>query len=191
MIDRNFLKSEAGSSDLDPRTVASTEIHKAIRSVPEKFEDCRNIGDIFELVREAAERYLGKRRVGLTLYLADLPTYIGAFYPVGSNTIVMNRVLLDAVNSRAESKEEEYAFVYMILLHEYLHSLGYYDEATVRRLVFEVTKFSFGPNHKTFELAMKGPSALFSLNSRTIKKKGSNSIEVVRDFDRSSFGYIG
>lgn len=153
----------------------------------EKFERCRNIGDIFELVKETTDRALGLRRAGLSLYLADLPPNIGAFHILGSNAIVMNRMVLDTINAMAKTEEDVNAYVYFILLHEYLHSLGYHQEARVRTLSHEISKKSFGPEHKITELSRKGPS---SLPFGPMRRR-STSVEVVRDFDRSSQTYIG
>ena len=74
-------------------------------------------------------RTTGRHRAGLTLYLAELPTNVGAFYPVGSNVIVMNKELLKVVDESPKSKRVKTSFVYSILLHEYLHSLGYLNES--------------------------------------------------------------
>jgi hypothetical protein len=71
---------------------------------------------------------LKERRGGLMLYLANLPPQIGALHQVGSNSIVLNRLVLKAIESLAKSRRELNSFIYTILLHEYLHSLGYIDE---------------------------------------------------------------
>ena len=57
------------------------------------------------------------------LLLADLPLRLGAFHGVGTNSIVMNRTLLDRIVKSGHSRLEVNSFIYSILLHEYLHSL--------------------------------------------------------------------
>ena len=74
------------------------------------------------------------------LYLADLPKGVGALHQMGSNAIIVNRKALDHVVA-SRIKQEVNAFMYSMLLHEYLHSLGYMDEFEVRRLTYEVSKF--------------------------------------------------
>ncbi|MCP8305045.1 MAG: hypothetical protein H3Z50_06240 [archaeon] len=158
----------------------------------EKFERCRNMGDIFELVKETTERSIGRRRAGLTLYLANLPLYIGALYKRGSNTIVMNRLVLEAMKKITELKDDADVFTYVILLHEYLHTLGYSGERQVRTLAYKISIDSFGPNHKITEFSRKGLSSILPQIIRvTPKRRGMDlNLEIVKDFDRSSITYI-
>src|SRR2546422_4295463 len=61
-----------------------------------KLDQARTLADVFELVKRAVEAVLGRTRAGLMLALADLGNhpqgFLGAFYPVASNVIVMNKV---------------------------------------------------------------------------------------------------
>ncbi|MGQ9470036.1 MAG: hypothetical protein ACUVTD_09530 [Nitrososphaerales archaeon] len=164
---------------------------RPILSPSEKFENCKNIGDIFELVKEMTERFIGLRRAGLTLYLADLPVNIGGFHQIGSNAIVMNRILLRAIERMAESKKDVNSFVYLILLHEYLHALGYTEERIVRELVYNILISSFGQDHDITKLAKKGFSYILEQIISHIPREENREIEIVKDFDRSSMSYIG
>jgi len=155
-----------------------------------QLDKCHDFGDIFELVKETARKILGRRRVGLMLYLADLPRTVGAYYTVGSNAIVVNRKLLKQVSNSVESLTELNSYVFTILLHEYLHALGYLDEGEVRSLVHKISVESFGEEHPTsqmstgkFRLAPQGAPAI---------GEGSNDgeVEIIRDFDRSNQTYI-
>ena len=49
------------------------------------------------------------------------------------------------------------AFVYILLLHEYLHALGRPSEAQVRPLVHKIYRQSFGEDHIATKLAEMGP----------------------------------
>lgn len=60
--------------------------------------------------------------------------FIGAFHPVGSNIIVMNKSPLKIAMENTEKKIYN-SYCFLLLLHEYLHSLGYLDEEKVRELL--------------------------------------------------------
>jgi len=162
---------------------------KVILTPSEKFENCKNIGDVYELVKETVERVIGSRRAGLTLYLADLPMNIGGLHQIGSNSIVMNRTLLKAIESMAKSKNDVNSFTYFILLHEYLHALGYAEEERVRELTYYITASSFGKDHFTTKLSKMGFANILKQISNVPREEGK--IEIVKDFDRSSMSYIG
>ncbi|NWG09643.1 MAG: hypothetical protein HXX80_04980 [Nitrososphaerales archaeon] len=184
------LDNESGSVSLRPNIDRPAMRDRSIPSPSEKFENCKNIGDVFELVKETTERSIGLRRAGLTLYLVDLPMNIGGLHQIGSNTIVMNRTLLMAIGSMAESKKDVNSFVYLILLHEYLHALGYAKEETVRELAYNISMSTFGQDHDITKLSKMGFSHILQRISHVPREKGST-VEIVRDFDRSSMSYIG
>ncbi len=70
----------------------------------------------------------GSNGPGLGLGLSNLPPYVGAYWQVTGNLIVLNEGLVAAMRANATSPLEFNSFVYVILAHEYLHSLGYLDE---------------------------------------------------------------
>lgn len=113
--------------------------------------------EVFEVVRRSVKEFLGAERTGLELYLRDLPLGVGAFHKVGTNVIVMNRALIDWVVESQVALNEMKSFVYSILLHEYLHSLGIYDELQVRRLTYQISREALGEAHPATVLAKKGP----------------------------------
>src|SRR5660398_29366 len=65
------------------------------------FEKAETLSDIFEVVKATVEKTTGKSRGGIMLGLANLGNqpngFFGAFYPVGSNIIVMNNVPLQRI----------------------------------------------------------------------------------------------
>ena len=156
----------------------------------ERLDHCQDFGDVFELVKKSAEHSLGRRRAGLMLYLAKLPNHIGAFHTMGTNGIVMNRTTLDMITHGARSLREINSYVYSILLHEYLHALGYVEEREVRKLVYDVSLDAFGPGHPATEIASKGPSAILP---NIVPEDTPNAVpdfEVIPDLERSSQRYI-
>ncbi len=156
----------------------------------ERLDSCEDFGDVFGLVKRSAERSLGRRRAGLMLYLARLPKHIGAYHSVGTNGIVMNRTTLDMVARGARSLREINSYVYSILLHEYLHSLGYVEERDVRRLVYDISLDAFGPDHPATQIAAKGPAVFFPQIALTDIQPDTADVEVVPDLERSSRNYI-
>ena len=159
-------------------------------TMAEDLDKCENFVDVFELVKKTAERSLGQRRAGLMLYLARLPKHIGAFHTLGTNGIVMNRNTLDLITHGARSLREINSYVYSILLHEYLHSLGYVEEEDVRKLVYDVTFDAFGPEHPATQIASKGPTAVFPDIVLAESPMQNPDIEVIPDLEGSSHRYI-
>lgn len=118
------------------------------------------------------------------LFLDDLPIQLGAYHSLGTNNIVLNRVLVQIVEAAIESKRVVNALVYNLLLHEYLHVLGEVSEAGVRGLVIEVCKRSFGQDYVATRIAVKSPWALLKgipLDSVSVPKRV---MEIVKDFEK-------
>ncbi len=158
--------------------------------VGKQLDACKDFGDVFKIVKKTVELSLGQRRSGLMLYLADLPEQIGAYHSVGTNGIVMNRLALDAVTRSARTMRQINAYVYSILLHEYLHALGYIEESQVRKLVFHISKENLGDDHPATDIAHKGPAMIFPGVGEPRLRERSEGVEIVTDFDRSSDSYI-
>ncbi len=151
-----------------------------------ELESAKNYGDIFALVKKAVRRSLGQHRVGLMLYLGNLPMKVGAFHPMGTNDIVLNRRLLEAA---AKTEPKWKAYVFSILLHEYLHSLGYADERQVRGLTYRISLDNFGRDHPVVEAAITGPWV--NLSREDFESMGEEmDLERVPDFERIDSGYI-
>lgn len=108
---------------------------------------------IFSIVRKAVRFALKKERSGLGLILSDLPPALGAFWEVGGNYIVLNESLVDAMKAMAASPREFNSYVFVVLAHEYLHSIGYLDESEVRRVTASVTSKALGEDHPASAMA--------------------------------------
>ncbi len=160
---------------------------------PVLLESASTLADVFEVVKAAVWDSIGKRRGGLMLGLADLGNhpqgFLGAFYPVASNMIVMNKVPLQRIKDTDPTLYKPYAF--HVLLHEYLHTLGYLAESVVRPKAFEITRAAFGEDHAATLIAadtvrffpnLVYPDAAWQPRELTI--------ELVEGFDRSSVNYI-
>lgn len=156
-------------------------------------DNANTLADIFEVVKSSVRQALNENRGGLMLGLADLGNhpngFLGAYFPVGTNIIVMNRIPLSRIK---ETKPELYKpYVFHILLHEYLHSLGYLEEKQVRRMTIDISKKAFGEDHLATKLAWNITAYIPNLAYPDIAWQPENSdIELVDDFDRSSVNYI-
>ena len=146
--------------------------------------------NIFSIVKKTVKQVTGKSRAGLGLALSNLPTGLGAFWQVGGNYIVMNEILLDAMRHITKSIREMNSFIYVILTHEYLHSVGYIDEEEARIMTHKVAEAAFGKEHPASVMSAgdlwKQCPILLSLEG------GDGSmLKIVSKFDMDSTSYIG
>jgi len=151
----------------------------------------KGFDEIFEMVKAGTERSLGMHRAGLTLVLGDLPNDVGAYHQLGSNAIVMNRNLLRIVEKLSRSRARTNSYVFMILLHEYLHSLGYTDDRQVRTLGKRITDEFLGKKHVAAEMATRPLDHFFPDLPKFSAFRDKREYETIRRFDSSSTPYIG
>lgn len=161
-----------------------------------ELDACENLADIFELVKQSVKRFLGQHRAGLMLGMANLGmrrgTFVGAFHPIGSNIIVMNTAPFDVV-LRTTDKKILNAYCFHLLLHEYLHALGYVSEEEVRDLVHRVCSMALGKGNPATVMAERGIAYYFpkvTYFSQNVPIPRGLQIELVKDFDKGSAGYI-
>jgi len=167
-----------------------------LESLRTKLDTCNSLAEIFELVKQSVKSVLNKHRAGLMLGLANLGmrrgAFVGAFHPLGSNIIVMNRAPFD-VALRTTDKSVFNAYCFHLLLHEYLHALGYVDEEQVRDLVHEVCNLTLGKDNPATIMAERGIAFYFpkvTYFSQKIPIPRDIQIELIKDFDKSSTDYI-
>ena len=119
-----------------------------------RLDEAKSLADIFEVVKSLVLNSTGKCRGGLMLGMANLGNhpqgFFGGFFTTGSNVIVLNKIPLQRIK---ETRPELYKpYVFHVLLHEYIHSLGYLDEAEVRSKVHHITKEALGEEHLALEV---------------------------------------
>ncbi|MEM1727392.1 MAG: hypothetical protein QW325_04450 [Nitrososphaerota archaeon] len=156
-----------------------------------RLERAESFGEIFSVVKKAVEEVLGIRRAGLELLLVDLPGEVGAMHQIGSNAIIMNRRHLQALLKSSRSRLEINSYIFLILLHEYLHSLGVLDEGEVAALSMKVIKEALGEDHLAYRMA---PRKLAEIAEQLIGEDDLISLddaEIIRDFDTDNSQYIG
>jgi hypothetical protein len=150
----------------------------------------KGFDEIFDLVKAATEADLGRHRAGLTLVLGDIPNNVGAYHEMGSNAIVMNRNLLRIVQKLSRSRVKTNSYIFMILLHEYLHSLGFEDDRQVRTLSKHIAEAYLGGGHPAAEMAVRPLDQFFPELPRYAAFRDKGTFETVRRFDSSSTPYI-
>lgn len=160
---------------------------------PEKLEKAKNIPDIFELVKEGVYLTTKEQRSGLMLGMADLGegklAWIGGYHIIASNAIIMNTRPIRHIEEHNPDLYKPYIF--SILLHEYLHTLGLISELKCRQKTYEIAEKLFG-NHLVTEMAKDISKFLPYIRNA---KYGwmpplDPSIQFVKGFDRSSATYF-
>ena len=159
----------------------------------DRLASARGIPEVFDAVKEAVRRVLGKERAGLmvvTQEIGNIPDgFLGAYFVVGANAILVNQTPLRRI------KETEPAlyipWLFGVLLHEYLHSLGILDEAQVRKATDEVAAAALGPDHPATRMAANPMEYIGNLAWPHVFWAPSDvPFEIVKGLDRDSTSYI-
>ena len=154
----------------------------------------KTFADIFEIVKEVVMKYLGAEQAGLLVGVADLGAnsggFIGAFYSLNANMIVINKRPLARLLQTNPSIYNYYLF--HVMLHEYIHSIGSYDEATTRKLVYELSRNYFGESHNVTQLASNIEKFMPNLAypAQGFEPAEDANIEFVKGIDRKNINYI-
>lgn len=156
----------------------------------EKIANLKDFDETFELVKTVVLQKFKLHRAGLSLILQMMPSSLGAYHMLGSNAIVVNTYLLTTLKRIVKSTEEYNSYIFMVLSHEYLHSLGIVDENTVRQMTFELCKWMLGNDHTATKMAKNGPSAIYPELRSLMQSQFGRDFQVVKNFDRSNQTYI-
>ena len=89
-----------------------------------RLDNAENYSQVWQIVKDTVEFAQGKKREGMMLFLDDLPLQLGAYYPVGTNNIVLNRSLVEIVESSVSSKPTVNALTYNLLVARVLACSG-------------------------------------------------------------------
>ena len=185
----SFGDLKGGSAPLGPSARSSLDIPSGLSKLSGGSSSSPDYNSIFSLVRKAVKNTLKKERVGLGLALADLPSQLGAFWEVGGNYIVMNKNLLDALKYANRPRDEINSFIFVILMHEYLHSLGTLDEYKARAMTARICATIFEEGHPAYELATKDPWQVYPFLMQVPNGKREN-FKIVGNFDSDTVSYI-
>ena len=159
-----------------------------------ELEKAKNFADIFEIAKGMVRDYLGEEQYGLMVGVSDLGAFdrgfIGAFYSLNSNMIIINKRPLARILQTNPALYKYYIF--HVMLHEYIHSIGSYDEAQTRQLVHEISGHYFGDNHIVTQLASNIEKFMSNLTypASGFQPPQDINIEFVKGIDRKNTNYI-
>jgi hypothetical protein len=156
---------------------------------PSRLEAAKDLPEIFELVKLAVKDQMDRERSGLMLGLTDIQgpgEFVGGYHPMGTNIIVMNRRPMSWVNRTAPELYKPYLF--HVLMHEYLHTLGMEDEEQVRWKVYNTTRELFGDEHLATllskDIGLVFPQMMFA--GANWEPEEDVDLDIVSGFDRSN-----
>jgi hypothetical protein len=156
-------------------------------------KNAKSVGELFEIVKAIVKKYTGLDQAGLMVGLSDLGLhpkgFVGAYYSLHANMIVINKRPLKRVMQKTPQFFSYYIF--HLLLHEYIHAIGYHDEMHTRQMVFEISKDSFGPQHPLTKMAFNlEPFAKNIIYANGFEPPKDMRIDFVPGIDRNNTRYI-
>jgi len=156
-----------------------------------EIRNAKGVAQLFAIVKDIARKKLGLEQHGLTVGMSDLGSgsggFIGAFYNLQANMIILNTRPLEKL--RKEQPENENFYIFHLLLHEYVHSLGSYDEQQTRNLVYTISVELFGKSHIITQFS-KGLENFTDVLLEPGMPETS-ATEFVMGIDRENTNYIG
>lgn len=159
-----------------------------------ELKKARTFADIFEIAKDIVREFLGAEQAGLLVGVTDLGAnsqgFIGAFYSLNANMIIINKRPLGRILQTNPALYNYYLF--HVMLHEYVHSIGSFDETQARQLVYEMSQHYFGANHLVTQLASNIEKFMPSLTypSHDFQPPQDINIEFVRGIDKKNTNYI-
>lgn len=154
----------------------------------------KSFADIFEIVKEVVREFLGAEQAGLMVGITDLGTYgqgfVGAFYSLNANMIIINKRPLARILQTNPRLYNYYLF--HVMLHEYVHSIGSYNEGQTKQLVHEISRHYFGTSHLVTQLASNIQQFMPDLTYPGLEFEPPEdlNIEFAEGVDRKNTNYI-
>ena len=145
----------------------------------------------FEEVKDVVRKSEKLSRAGLMLGLQELGSslngFIGAYFPFSSNIIVINKTPLRRIIETNPNLIKPYGF--HLLLHEYIHSLGFLDEQLTRQKTYEISRQYFGDKHIITQLSTNidkfFPNLVYPIYG-WIPSKNAPLIDIIQGFDKTN-----
>ncbi|MCD6235828.1 MAG: hypothetical protein J7J94_02385 [Thaumarchaeota archaeon] len=162
-----------------------------MKELRKRLEEAESLGEIFKVVKKAVQEVLGVRRAGLQLALTDLPDKVKALHKLGTNLIIMNKKTVSSLLSSRKPRLEVNAYIFSILLHEYIKSFGVLDDEEVRALSLKVLRETLGED-EAYEMAFREIAEYPpELGEEELNYRLDGKFELVEDFDLDNTHYIG
>ena len=157
--------------------------------IPKEVKD--QLINTFEEVKNVVRKSEKRSRAGLMLGLQELGStlngFIGAYFPISSNIIILNKTPLRRIIETNPNLIKPYGF--HLLLHEYIHSLGFFDEQLTRQKTYEISKRFFGDKHIITQLSTNInkylPNLVYPIYG-WIPPKNTPLIEIIQGFDKTN-----
>ena len=159
-----------------------------------EIKKAKTIADIFEIVKEMVREYVGAEQAGLMVGVSDLGAFpkgfVGAFYSLEANTIIINKKPLARILQTNPGLYNYYLF--HVMLHEYIHAIGSFDEPQTRQLVYHIRSHYFGDNHTITNLSTNIGKFMSNLAypAADFQTPSDMNIEFVKGIDRKNTNYI-
>ncbi|MFX0123014.1 MAG: hypothetical protein ACFFAE_05195 [Candidatus Hodarchaeota archaeon] len=142
-----------------------------IREFREDYDslDTEDYSGLFKLIIRIVRRFLDKSRPGIMLGLVEMGydrgNFIGGFHRLGTNEVYLNKSALRVM--RKETSEDLYkAYLFHLLLHEYVHTNNVVNETETRELTRNISIAIFGKHHPIGRIAIFGLGSLFPYTFR-------------------------
>ena len=187
--DREFNDNENTNSAEEAQSIVTNKKQQQ-EYYRHKILHLSDFNEAFELVKSTVEARYKMHRAGLSLILQVMPTNLGAYHVLGSNLIIANKRILDIIKKH-KSSEEYNSYLFMVLVHEYLHSFGIIDELQVRKMTYTLIASLVGEDHMATSMARYQPWSLFPELNLFHNNSFEQKYEVVRNFDKTTQSYIG
>ncbi|MDP8941869.1 MAG: hypothetical protein M3M84_04940 [Thermoproteota archaeon] len=188
-LDREFNDNENTNSAKESQSIVTNKKQQQ-EYYRHKILHLSDFNEAFELVKSTVEARYKMHRAGLSLILQVMPTNLGAYHVLGSNLIIANKRILDIIK-KYKSSEEYNSYLFMVLVHEYLHSFGIIDELQVRKMTYTLIASLVGEDHMATSMARYQPWSLFPELNLFHNNSFEQKFEVVRNFDKTTQSYIG
>ncbi len=150
-----------------------------------------SIADIFELVKEVVYDLTEEEQAGIMVGLSDLGKtpkgFVGAYYSSHSNMIILNKRIMEQIKWQTPELIKPYLF--HLLLHEYIHSIGVYDELQTRELT---NKIAQRIGDETIIKMSENLTKHFPeiVHTEKIEVPNDQNIYFVKGIDRKNMNYI-
>ncbi|HKG40893.1 MAG TPA: hypothetical protein VKA98_02035 [Nitrososphaeraceae archaeon] len=187
---REFNDNENTHSAEESQSLVTDKKQQQQEYYRHKILHLSDFNEAFELVKSTVEARYKMHRAGLSLILQEMPTNLGAYHVLGSNLIIANKRILDIIK-KYKSAEEYNSYLFMILVHEYLHSFGIIDELQVRKMTYTLIASLVGEDHMATSMARYQPWNLFPELNLFHNNSFEQNFEVIRNFDKTTQSYIG
>ncbi len=187
--DRKFTDSKNSNTAKESQSILESKKEEQ-EYYRHKILHLSDFNEAFELVKSTVEARYKMHRAGLSLVLQVMPTNLGAYHVLGSNLIIANKRILDIIK-RYKSNEEYNSYLFMVLVHEYLHSFGIIDELQVRKMTYTLIASLVGEDHMATSMARYQPWHLFPELNLFHNNSFEQQFEVIKNFDKTTQSYIG